>query len=268
MRKNLHEILKNAKLDIASEYERIYTLFCKEYVSYNYRKNSIENHVSSYFKELNKDLIGRCISLHDFNETHGFCFVEYPSNFDLDYLVDFSEYSINLVEALHDADDHAEGSYNLDDFVEHVIDTMEAVGYVPIEKDDIILFVKNNPAAMSVAETVDDDLSYSVLEYDHHSLKGDLQQKKNILKNMADDIEPQRKKLERINKKFASDLFQLLNKFIRHNNDIEYIKNLNDQELEKIYDEIYQMWLLAKMQLEYYENKPEIDNVIKEISND
>ena len=46
---------------------------------------------------------------------------------------------------------------------------------------------------------------------------------------MAEDIEPQRKNLNNINKSYSSDLFQLLNKFIRHdtskNEQIEKLTN-------------------------------------------
>ena len=46
-------------------------------------------------------------------------------------------------------------------------------------------------------------------------------------------------------------MFQLLNKFIRHDNSENiYISGLTDEQIEHVYDEIYQMWLLAKMQLD------------------
>ncbi len=268
MRKTFYEAIKTKKIELGNEYERMFTLFYTKNVSYDYEYNTIENHISRRFKQLNKNVIGRCISLDDFDKTHGFCFVESPSGFDIDYLVTFAEYSINLVKALFYVDVEAEGIINLEQYAEHVVSAMEAIDYIPIVKDDVVIFVKSNPSAIHIAEKVDEDLSYSILEYDHHSVRGDLQKKKEILSKMAYDIDNEKKNLKGINNSFASDLSQLFNKFIRHNNeDIEFIKNLNDQELETIYDEIYQMWLLAKMQLEYYENKSHIDNVIKNISN-
>ena len=61
-------------------------------------------------------------------------------------------------------------------------------------------------------------------------------------------------------------LFRLFNTFLRHNNDDNnYIKSLSQEDLESIYDDIYQMWLLAKLQLEYYSYKNRIDDVIKEL---
>ena len=89
---------------------------------------------------------------------------------------------------------------------------------------------------------MEEDLSYSILEYNHHRLKGDLVSKKNILKKMAENIELERRDLNSINRSFTSDLFQLLNKFIRHNSsDNIYISQMSDSELERAYDEIYQL---------------------------
>ena len=41
---------------------------------------------------------------------------------------------------------------------------------------------------------------------------------------------------------------------------------MSNSELESVYDEIYQMWLLAKMQLEYAKMKSYIDDLINKIN--
>ena len=69
-----------------------------------------------------------------------------------------------------------------------------------------------------------------------------------------------------INNSFSVKLFRMLNAFVRHNNDDnEYIMGLSKEELESIYDDIYQMWLLAKLQLDYYSYKDRIDRIINEL---
>ena len=84
---------------------------------------------------------------------------------------------------------------------------------------------------------------------------------------MADYIESDRKMLNNINKNFTSDLFQLMNKFVRHDSSQDaYISNMTSSDLEKVYDDIYQMWLLAKMQLEYSNRSKSIDELIKSIN--
>ena len=50
------------------------------------------------------------------------------------------------------------------------------------------------------------------------AMKGDLSRKKSILKNLADDIEPDRQNLREISKGWTESMFQMFHKFVRHNN--------------------------------------------------
>lgn len=263
MRKNILEILNSADIDIEKEYSRIYSMF---YYPYEYGGTPLASVVEKNFRKLDRRLIHRCLSLEDFDETYGYYFEVQPQNFDIDYLISFSEYVANFVYALFRGN-----ILNREELVKvmgHIKECMEDIGYQHIEKDAIIIFVEKNPAAIAVAEITKDDLAYSVLEYNHHKLKGDLISKKNILKNMADDIESDRKTLNNINKNFASNLFQLMNKFVRHDSSQDtYISNMTSSNLEEVYDDIYQMWLLAKMQLEYSNRSKIIDELIKNINN-
>lgn len=239
------------------------------YMPYNngFNNATLAEHVAENFRKLDKNLIHRCLSIEDFDETYGFRFVEQPQNFSLDYLISFAEYVTNLVYALMRSGNFGFDQNGLFEFIEHIKDCMEDIGYEFIEKEFMVIFVEKNPVTIAVAETVNEDIAYSLLEYNHYRLKGDLDRKKNILKNMADDIETERKSLNNINKSFASDLFQLLNKFIRHNNsENTFISQMSDSELEAVYDEIYQMWLLAKMQLQYTKRKNVISELINKIN--
>ena len=133
--------------------------------------------------------------------------------------------------------------------------------------DSARILVPRKQEAIAVAEIVDKKLSYSVLEYNHHGLKGNLDKKKSILKLMADDIELQRKILNGINKTLADNLFQMLQKFVRHNNeDNPYIKGLSPNALEACYDDIYQMWLLAKLEIDNLERKKRVEETLRQIN--
>ena len=129
------------------------------------------------------------------------------------------------------------------------------------------ILVPRKPEAVAVAGIVDKEIAYSVLEYNHHSLNGDLGKKKAILKFMADDIEPQRKILNGINKTLSDNLFQMLQRFVRHNNeDNLFIMSLSKEDLETCYDDIYQMWLLAKLEIDNLERKKRVETIIKNIN--
>lgn len=215
MRRNIYDVLKSGSIDLQREYSRLYELFYCTTINLGFSSDTIEGLIETSFDQLNKALIGRCVSLDDFNETYGYSYDIKPDDFDVDYFVGFAEYVINFTYAIWRSQEFIDRKF-ISRVIENTLECMEDIGYVPLEKEGITIFVKKDAGADSVAEIVEKELAYSVLEYNHYTLKGELQRKKSILKAMADDIEPQRKELNHINKNFASDLFQLLNKFIRH----------------------------------------------------
>ena len=88
-----------------------------------------------------------------------------------------------------------------------------------------------------------------------------------ILKLAADDIELERNKLRGINRTLESNLFQMLQKFVRHNNEENpYIKGLSSDELETCYDDIYQMWLLAKMEIDQVERNKRMKIILEAVN--
>ena len=266
MRRNIYDVLKSGSVDLEREYSRLYELFYCTSINVGFSSDTLEGLIDDSFDQLNRTLIGRCISLEDFNDTYDYNFEMQPENFDIEYLISFAEYVINFLHALWIANEYLDKKF-VHRVIENTLDCMEDIGYEALEKEGITIFVKKDVAADSVAEIVEEKLAYSVLEYNHHALKGDLQRKKSILKAMAEDIEPQRKNLNNINKSYSSDLFQLLNKFIRHDTSKnEQIEKLTEEKREEIYDDIYQMWLLAKLMLDHMERKDKISTLIDYIN--
>ena len=267
MRRNIYEIIKAEKIDLKREYSRIFSIFYDDNYDMGYgAKASLENIVEENFGLLHPGFIGRCLSLDDFNESYNFSFEPMPDDFSLETLLDLSEYVVNFVSALMMSQIDDINIIELVNIKNHIDSCMEDIGYTSVEKEGIIIYTECSPEAISVAEISESKLAYSVLRYNHHLLKGNLDEKKVILKGMADDIENDRKKLNEINNSFSVKLFRMLNAFVRHNNDDnEYIMGLSKEELESIYDDIYQMWLLAKLQLDYYSYKDRIDRIINEL---
>ena len=142
----------------------------------------------------------------------------------------------------------------------HCIHRMEDGGY---------LIVQKNAAASAVADIVTPELGDSIIEYNHHLLKGNLKEKQLILKMIADALEPRRKELRGVNSTLESDFFYMINCMnVRHNNCDASDKTkykpqfaaLTDKEKEEWYDEIYQEALMAFLSLEQVERNKKISD--------
>lgn len=257
------QVLKNAKIDILREYVRLFDMFyTKEHQIISLRECCEAQFSRFPFKDT-------CVSLDDFDDFYGYSFEQTPANFSLDYLVDFCEYSYNLAANTHYFE-CASGLFGMEkpllSYIQQVHRVIEKIGYMENEHDGIIDFVPKDAVAISVAEIIDPSLSYRVIEYNHHSMKGDIDRKKAVLLALADKLEPQRKRLNKADQNLESDLFCLLNSMnIRHNNTEQGSKNykvavaaMKGDELEQWYDEIYQMCLLSFLTLENEERKDQV----------
>lgn len=100
-------------------------------------------------------------------------------------------------------------------------------------------------------------------------LQGNIEGKKEILLKFADILEAKRNELKGINKTIATNVFMLFNNMnIRHDNCsegspyyIEYVANMPKRELERWYDETYQLALLALLELDNIERNRKISGL-------
>lgn len=137
-----------------------------------------------------------------------------------------------------------------------------------------LIVIEDKPEATAVAEIADDSISYKVLRYNHHMLKGDLQAKKDILLTIGTDLEPKRKQLKEIDSNLEDSIFYILNNLnLRHNNksagDKHYkqaVAQMENDSLENWYDELYQMMLLAYLQLDHEQRKKRIKELKQMVS--
>ena len=193
-------------------------------------------------------------------------------------MVTFCEYSYNLVYlsrgyAFNYLSSDVNQAIRL--YITQIENVIEKICYMPNDKENITDFVPKNQVAISVSEIVDPNLSYKILEYNHHSMKGDIRQKRDVVLTLADQLEPQRAKLKQINSTMESDLFFLFNNLnLRHNNAdpngknyVSFVAAMKEEEIEQWYDDIYQMCLLAFLELDQIDRKSRVAQLKTDIQN-
>lgn len=271
MRRNFAQILKEASIDIKEEYAKLYGMMYSRSIQISDRKRiSAHDEIGDAF--CNFHFRGTCLSLEEFDSKHGFTFVENPTDFTIDTLVSLCEYIYNMMVAYQCSGLYGfmQSPINTQFYLQQIDIVIEAIGYMRTQQDNFTIFVEKSPVAISVAEIVPQEISYKVISYNHYSMKGNIQAKRETLRLLANLLEPQRKELESIDKAFTSDLFFAFNNFtIRHNNSDpadtakykKVVAELPDEQLETVYDEVYQMCLLAFLRLDYNKNKSLIDTI-------
>ncbi len=267
-RRNFAQILKEANVDIRREYDRLYNAFYVQKIAdangYGLvlREYSAENFMNMPFR-------GTCVSLDDFDDFYKIHYEKVPSGFDINYLVSFCEYTYNL--AMYTPLMGTFGYMGMPTasqmYMQQVMKVVDVIGYMATRDGNVTIFVPKSAAAISVAEIVEPALSYKVIEYNHHTLQGNLEGKKSILLLLYEKLEPQRSKLKQINKTMEDNIFILFNNLnLRHNNCDEqkkeyynaFVAQMSKKDLESWYDETYQICLLAFLELENVERKEKI----------
>ena len=99
MRRNFAQVLREGKIDINKEYEKLLDMF---YNADDYRDSSLEDIIIENFEQVK--FRGTCLSLEEFNETYGFNFDSRPSDFDINYFISFCEYFYNFAESISERD--------------------------------------------------------------------------------------------------------------------------------------------------------------------
>jgi len=269
VRSNMYEIIHGRKFDAAKEYARIWQLFNTGDLV-GPRSTPLNLYVSGNLQFFPDSFKSRALTLGDFNDTYRFKFQPPGGSVTVDELVSYCEYVITLCDHLWEygsdsLDNDAE--YLRDDLYQTVESCMDELGLEAAKRNNITIYVDKNPTVTAVSKIIDESLAYDVKSYMHKQTKGNLQKKKAILKFLADDIEPKRNTLNGINKTLSGNLFQMLQKFVRHNNeDNAYIKSLSPAELEACYDDIYQMWLLATLEIDNIERAQRVKKVLGDIN--
>ncbi len=281
MRRTFADVLRAGQIDIKKEYTKLYDIMFGDNIYDDYDKSySLYDLISENFSHYN--IRGTCLTLDEFDQTYGFIFEEQPQDFDIDYLVSFCEYFQNLLICYQTDPSNMMSSMvhqiDIRRIMEQIEKVIDAIGYMQAHDDGFLIYVEKSPAAIAVSESpiVPEDLSYRVLEYNHHSLRGDIAKKKQILIAIAALLEAKKDDLKSSNNSLCTDIFYAFNNLnLRHNNIDPAIPSnykvtvaqMGDEKLEEWYDEVFQMCLLAILEVENIERKKRFKTLKDSVNN-
>lgn len=261
---------------IQKEAERIDSLFGKNELVYSdipfdEGLYTIKNYVSKFCFHKWKGR-GHCIDFNDFLETVDYDgFYSKARTGNADAFVVFIEIVFNcwkMVEAGIKSSEYT--GYDTDFFFlqDIMIDCLSRYNHTAVydENTERVLVIEDDPAITAVAEIFEPQLSLNVLKYNHYTLRGDIDKKKGILLTLGAELEPKKKTLSRINSTLEDDVFFMLNNLnIRHNNVSpdsknykEHVSKMSSETLESWYDELYQMMLLAFLEIDQVERSSRV----------
>ena len=271
MRKNIFELLEGKQVEIRKEYFAINKLF--EHTNFCFASSICEYVNSNLFTEWK--FRNRYISLTSMMSDLEITEIHMISmdKINTDNLLLYIELIINVMTLI---DMNRLTVYDMKTYktlMQNIYDLLEDLNYkIKILSDSRLVIVEKDKVLTAVAET-NNNISDSLIEYRRFALKGKLKEKKDILNLLAGEIEPLKSKFKGTTYWGMMDdvQFMLNNIHIRHNNKEgklrkEYIVNLSDEELEKLYDKTFDMILGIYVVKEYLDNKNEIDNLKKEMN--
>ena len=273
MRKTIFEIVKENET-LEKDINRIIRLISKEEIICEddiiFGDYTLFNFVSQYCFNDWKNR-GHCIDLQDFLTSINYKEIENMAPYNERNMLLFVELVCNFWKlANKKIDNNKVKPYQnfilLREILNDVLEKVNYKAYYNKEQEQVIV-VEDKPEVTAVAEIAPEPIALDIIKYNHHTLKGNIELKKKILLAMGADLEPKRKQLKTINSTLEDNIFRMLNEFnLRHNNvnpqdNKNYhadIAALSSQQMEEWYDELYQMILLAYLNLDNVERNKKI----------
>ena len=159
--------------------------------------------------------------------------------------------------------------------MDEVLSEMNQKAYYDPETE-MCLIGEDSPQVTAAIEATEPEVASQLLQYNHRQLAGDIDKKRAILLNLANYLEGRQPELKSIcSNQLVTDLNTAFNNLdIRHNNttprDSSHYKaklaNVPPEELEKVYDDLYQVILLAILEMDNVERRRRIRVFIQDIS--
>lgn len=263
MRKHFLESLER-KIDFQNEYLKLEHMICVERIrEYSYTI-TINDWIEQNFRLWKKR--GSYISFKEVRQQTGFKVDAqrgiYTNTVGMGEYFLFCEMVGNILKDLYGTAQvlMSEGiNHQIKDITHTIKAVLERTGFEWRNINDEWMIVEKNAVSLAVADTVEPELADAIIEYNHYLLRGDLIRKQELLKKLADALEPRRSELCSLKKQETEDFFFMVNNMnVRHNNcdpadSKKYNRTfamLSQEDKESWYDRIYEQALALYVSLE------------------
>ena len=160
------------------------------------------------------------------------------------------------------------------DLMDEVLSEMNQKAYYDPETEQCLIG-EDSPQVTAAVEATEPETASQILHYNHKQLAGNLAEKKAILFSLAKYLEGRETELKSVNGQLFTDLNSVFNNLdIRHDNatpreSFEYkekLATMSPEELEKWYDDIYQLILLAILEMDNVERRKKLRLLVQDIN--
>ena len=280
MRKHFLESLERT-INFQNEYLKLEKMICIEKINDYYNTITINSWIEKNFRLWKKRK--SYISFQEVRNQIGFKVDVlrrvFANNVGMNEYYLFCEMIFNILKDLSQTD-YVKMSETINHQIMDIFDTANAVigraGFEWKHINDQWIIVEKNAEALVVADIVEPELADVIVEYNHYLLHGDLNRKQELLKKLADALEPKRNELSSIRKQETDDFFFMVNNMnVRHNNcDSSDSKKYNKafamlslKDKESWYDKIYEQGLALYVSLDQKDRSDEIKKFKMSMSN-
>ena len=225
-----------------------------------YESRSFKDFCDKHFESFPVSLRGTCRSMGGYNRYHNY----YPDGVgvpDLDALLTFSEYVMTFSVALHGAikrDGYCRHERLVNEHIcQHMNILINNLHHKVVLDGPFVRLVPEDVVVAEVASNLPKEVAIKTFLYRHRSMDGNIEKKKEALLSLGHQLESKRNEIH--DKGLEGAIFAILNNMnLRHNNVDpnklayyrEYVAKLDSKELEKWYDNLYQMMLAVFARLD------------------
>lgn len=193
------------------------------------------------------DQFGISLNVEEFNDENCYYLLQFIYDF-IHWLKEKGSFKYDLYEiSLSEIDQaffdlYSENKPYFNTIISNIRQIMELCNYKIEKIDKHYTFIKRDADVDSILPIFEknEDIKLVLLEYNDFKIETNLNEKKIILKKLADYLEPLRKEMRSYDKQLTEDIFFMLNQFdIRHNNRNQILDS-QDKYIEW-YDKLFKM---------------------------